>query len=327
MPRPPSPLPARPRRRLGLPLADPARRPRARTTATTSSTPRRSTRPAAARRAWTGSPRPAREAGIGILVDIVPNHVGVAQPGPEPVVVGRPHARAAVPLRRGVRHRLGLRRRAACESRSSAPTSTRFSPRATCRSTRCDRPRADGELRYYDEHVLRCSPAGTVTEPGTAPLDDPRRDPRHPRAAALRADLLAPGGGGAELPPVLRRQEPRRHPGGAPLGVRREPTRRFCAGCARGSSTGCGSTTRTAWPTRGGTWSGSREVTGGRYVLIEKILEHGRGAARVVGDARARPATTPSPTSTACSSTRPARRRWTRSTRELRGGRPPTTTS
>ena len=48
----------------------------------------------------------AHEADMGVLVDIVPNHVGVATPDTLDLVVGRAARRAAVGARRRVRHRL-----------------------------------------------------------------------------------------------------------------------------------------------------------------------------------------------------------------------------
>ncbi len=53
----------------------------------------------------------ARRLGMGVLVDIVPNHVGVATPAANPLVVGRPRARRRIRARRGLRHRLGVRAR------------------------------------------------------------------------------------------------------------------------------------------------------------------------------------------------------------------------
>ena len=90
------------------------------------------------------------------------------------------------------------------------------------------------------------------------------------------------------------------------------PTRRSCAGSARGWSTGCGSTTRTGWPIRRATCAGSARSPAAAYLLVEKILEPGEAAARPASTARAPPATTPSPTSTGSSSTPPGRTRWTR---------------
>ena len=51
----------------------------------------------------------ARRLGLGILVDIVPNHVGVATPAREPVVVGPAQARPGLRARGRVRRRLGSR--------------------------------------------------------------------------------------------------------------------------------------------------------------------------------------------------------------------------
>ena len=64
-------------------------------------------RSAAARRAGAPSSRPLRERGMGFLLDIVPNHVGVDVAQGEPVVVGRAHARPGVAVRVVLRHRLG----------------------------------------------------------------------------------------------------------------------------------------------------------------------------------------------------------------------------
>ena len=103
-------------------------------------------------------------------------------------------------------------------------------------------------------------------------------------------------------------------------GVRRAPTPRSCAGSTQGWSTGCGSTTRTGWPTRAATWTALAALTGGRYVLVEKILEPGE-ALPATGRSTAPPATTRSPSWTGCSSTRPARRALDALDTELRGGR------
>ena len=72
-----------PRRRLGLPLTAAQRggrfRPRLRRRR-----PRGSTRPAAGNAASSRSPQRAHRLGLGVLVDIVPNHVGVAGPAANP---------------------------------------------------------------------------------------------------------------------------------------------------------------------------------------------------------------------------------------------------
>ena len=104
-------LPGRPRRQPRLLLAAAAlgggqharlrhRRPRAH---------RRAAR--RARRAWTGSWPRCTSTGLGLVLDIVPNHMGVADAGRGAVVVGRAAARPRQRARRRVRHRLGLRRR------------------------------------------------------------------------------------------------------------------------------------------------------------------------------------------------------------------------
>ena len=119
-----APLPARPRRRLGLPLAAAARPSPAATTGTTSSTPAGSTRPAAGPKGWPRC-RPRRGgSGMGVLVDIVPNHIGVATPArTRGGGTCSQHGRASR-VRRRVRHRLGRRRRADPAPGRSATTTT-----------------------------------------------------------------------------------------------------------------------------------------------------------------------------------------------------------
>ena len=55
----------------------------------------------------------AHDAGLGVLVDIVPNHMGVATPAHNAWWWDVLRARPRVALRGRVRHRLGLRRRQA----------------------------------------------------------------------------------------------------------------------------------------------------------------------------------------------------------------------
>ncbi len=78
-----SPLPARPRGGRDLPVADPAGDDRS-TTATTPPIPAGSTPAGAARRAGGGCWRRPREHGLGVVVDIVPNHLGIAAPHENP---------------------------------------------------------------------------------------------------------------------------------------------------------------------------------------------------------------------------------------------------
>ena len=98
----------------------------------------RSTRTAAARRGWPAVSRAAREAGMGVLVDIVPNHVGVATPVQNPWWWSLLKEGQQSPLRPGVRRRLGLRRRPDPDPRAgrATPTSTRSkSATANCATT------------------------------------------------------------------------------------------------------------------------------------------------------------------------------------------------
>ena len=72
---------------------------------------------------WTRLLAAARARGLGIVVDIVPNHTGVADAGREPGVVGRAQVRARFAIRLVVRHRVGTAARCCC--RCSATASTR----------------------------------------------------------------------------------------------------------------------------------------------------------------------------------------------------------
>ena len=143
----------------------------------------------------------AREAGMGVLVDIVPNHVGVATPVQNPWWWSL--------LKEGQQSRYaqafdvdwdfgGGRVRIPVLGADSDVDALEIN---------------DGELRYYDHRFPLAE--GTYTAGDPLPMT-----PRGPRPAALRADRLAPGGHGPELPPVLCRQQPGRDPGGAPGGLR-----------------------------------------------------------------------------------------------------------
>ena len=52
----------------------------------------------------------ARARGLGLIVDIVPNHVGVDKPEQNPLVVGRAAARPVIGVRVVLRYRLGTGR-------------------------------------------------------------------------------------------------------------------------------------------------------------------------------------------------------------------------
>ena len=111
------------------------------------------------------------------------------------------------------------------------------------------------------------------------PVPDRRRHRRrHPargaRPAALRADELPARRRRAELPPVLRDQHAGRDPGRAARGVRSAShAGDRPLGASTAGWTGCGSTTRTAWPTRAATWTIWPTLIDHRYVLVEKIIE------------------------------------------------------
>ena len=123
-------------------------------TATTSSTTARSTTAAAATRGLAGVAEAAHAAGLGVLVDIVPNHVGVASPDAVGLVVGRAAPRPGVRARRGVRHRLG-----SADGQDPAAGARRRRRRAR-RAARS----SDGELRYYEHRF----PIADGTGGGTA---------------------------------------------------------------------------------------------------------------------------------------------------------------
>ena len=227
-------VPARPRRRLGVSLAAAARDrglgPRLRRRGPVAGRPgarrSRGARPLRRGRPRGGPRHPGRHR---------PEPHGDRRPGAEPVVVGRAHPRSRVALRRSVRHRLGVRRRARCACRSSAGRSRRRSPTWRWMLRQSQQPGPDaaqpspGVIRYFD-HVLPLAP-GSV--PADAVLDDPRNGPRDRGGAALGADLLATRGRRAELPPVLRDHDARGPPRRGPLGVRRDPRRGAALGARR----------------------------------------------------------------------------------------------
>ena len=243
---------------------------------------------------------------MGVLVDIVPNHVGVADPALNAwwwdVL---PHGPDSTYARR-VRHRLGRRRR---------PVRLPVLGDDESATWTIDAP-VDGELRYYDHRF--------PIAPGTGDGDAARGA----RPAALRAGRLAARRRRAELPPVLRDHHAGRRPGRGPDGVRRERTPRSGAGATTAWSTGCaidhpdGLRRPRRLPA-----TTCAELTGGALRAGREDPRAGRGRCRGAGRATAPPATTRWPTSTGCSSTRPARRRWTRSTPQLRGARRSTGTA
>ena len=119
------------------------------------------------------------------------------------------------------------------------------------------------------------------------------------RPAALRAGRLAPRRLRPQLPPVLRDQHPRRAAGRGPGDLRRHPRAGPAAGAATARSTGCGSTTRTVWPTRRATSTGwpRRRAAGGRSWRRSSSRVR---TCRSRGGRPGRRATTRSPRSTRC---------------------------
>ena len=193
--------------------------------------------------------------------------------------------RARLAVRRTVRHRLG-----AGGGKVLSRCSARREEAAAAGASRIE----GDELRYH-EHRFPLAPGS----------GEPAMTAERPRPAALRARRLAPCRRRPELPAVLRREHPGRHPGRGARGVRgvaREIVRWVRDGLVDGL--------RVDHPDGladpGGYLDALAAATGGAYVLVEKILEGGERCRRT-GRPPAPPATTHSPTSTACSSIRRAR--------------------
>ncbi len=183
---------------------------------------------------------------MGVLVDIVPNHVGVATPARERVVVGRAAARPGLGARRRRSTSTGTPAAAGCGSRWSATT--------TCG--------ADGRIAHLDGRRRRAAlprpPLPARARHATTALsgsdaDDGARPP------ALRAGQLARGRRRPQLPPVLRGQHPGRRSGSRtravfdglarrdPALVRRGPRRRAAGRPPRRPARPRGATS-TTWP-------------------------------------------------------------------------------
>ena len=88
----------------------------------------------------------ARDAGLGVVIDIVPNHLGISVPAENPAWWDVLRHGRDVGVRGLVRHRLEPRP----DRRADA-------------GRRCDPDRHDGELRYF-EHRFPLAPG---TEPAT----------------------------------------------------------------------------------------------------------------------------------------------------------------
>ena len=253
-----------------------AARPRAATTATTRSTTRTSTRRGAGgrlrpirRRAAPARARPGARPGA--------QPHGRRRPVGRPVVVGRAAARSES-ARGGVRHRLGVRRR------QGAPPGPGY----------CGRRRklevVAGELRYYENRFPDRARHRAGDAAGGA------------RPPALRAGRLAARGPDLNYRRFfaintlagLRVEDP------AIFDATHGPCSRWCR---RAPSTGCGSTTPTAWRTKG-YLERLAEASGGRWTVVEKILEPGEDLPESWRTAGRRATRSPR---TRCSSTRPAR--------------------
>ena len=186
----------------------------------------------------------ARAAGLGILVDIVPNHMGVADAAQNPWWWDL--------LRHGRESRYAAAFDVDWEfggGRVRLPVlGSSFEQAADAGELRVE----GDELRYFDHRFPLARGIGHGRR-ARGPGEGPGRcvdDPRGARAPALRADALGARGVGAQLPPVLRGVH--RSPASAwrtrPSSTR--PTPRSCGGCDPGSWTVCGSITPTASPTR-----------------------------------------------------------------------------
>ena len=144
--------------------------------------------------------------------------------------------------------------------------------------------------RHRDKEVLRARLADLCRGPARGRRGDRRRgrgaEPRLRRArrpaerAELPAGLLAHRRRGAVLPAVLRHRDAGRAAGGGRGRVRRHPPPDPRRWSPTARWTACGSTTWTASPTPRATWSGCATPPAALYVVVEKILEAGRGAAR-----------------------------------------------
>ena len=184
----------------------------------------------------------------------------------ERLVVARAHPRAGVAVRRRVRHRLGGRRR-----QGPGPGRRRRRPRRR-RQDRATCACSPGELHYHDQR-FPLAPGTADAEPTTTPT---------PSTPGSTTSCVHWRRGDAELNyrrffsvntlAAIRVEEPEWF----------EQSHEEIGALVRAtaSSTGCGSTTPTASATPAKYLDDLAELTGGAYVLVEKILEPRRAAAR-----------------------------------------------
>ena len=221
------------------------------TTATTSSPTTGSTSRAVAPKGWLPLSAEARRLGLGVLVDIVPNHMGVATPERERLVVGPAAARARLRACRRLRHRLRCGWRQGPDPGAGRRRVGRRTRGSGGRGGPLPRPHVPAGAR----HVVAGDPA-------------------------LRAGALDQGRPRPQLPAVLRGQHPRRGARRGARGAGETRTSRSSGGSTKASSTGSGSTTPTACATRRRYLDDLAKITGGAYVLVEKILEPGESLPR-----------------------------------------------
>ena len=192
-----------------------------------------------------------RAHGLGLVLDLVPNHAGVAAAAENPAWwdvlrlgaqsayarwfdidwSARPAAAAgAGRLPRGAGRPAAGRRRAAL-LRAALPAGARHRGRSTTRA------------RRTTTSTTSWCPGGAARPSTTT--------------------------GGSSRSATWPRCGSRTRPSSPP------PTPRCCAGSPPATWTGCGSTTRTGWPTRPATWRGCADRAPGAWVVVEKILEPG----------------------------------------------------
>ena len=244
--------------------------------------------------------RPGHEHGLGIVVDVVPNHMAIPTPrAPQPAALGDAARSAATRRRALVRRRLGARATAGSACRSSAR-----------RSTTCSRP---GRARAWRARRRAGAPLRRPVFP-LAPGSDATATSRGARRSSTTCSASwRDKDGRAQLPPVLRRRHADRDPRRAARRLRRDPRRAARPAPRAASSTASASTTPTGSPTREGYLERLRDATDGAWVVVEKIL-----AATSVSRRTGRP---PGPRATTrCAPSRPRSRRRTGRSSTSAGG-------
>ena len=189
---------------------------------------------------------------------------------------GGAHAGLPQPRRSGRSCATARSRRTRTGSTSTGSAGERQGPDAGARRARSSRCSAAGELavddaggeggdesvlRYYDHEF---------------PVRARHRDAAAGRARRRQCYRLAywrEAGDELNYRRFFDVDHPGRGAGRGPRGLRRHPRPAARAACATARSTGCGSTTPTAWPTPRGYLDRLADATGGAWVVVEKILE------------------------------------------------------